>query len=268
MLDDVQNQFDDRGIALDAVGVVGVKRPIVVSDRSFAKQQTVGDILLSTSLGHSLKGSHLSRFMEVLEEHGDELTPDSMRSLLRNVLSRLQADDARIEASFTYFRERCAPVSGARGLIDYSCRFVGAMSGDAFAFTLVVTVPVTSLCPCSRAISDYGAHNQRGLITMRVSPVNIDGRPAMIWIEELGDIAEQSASSPLFPVLKRSDERFVTMAAYDKPVFVEDMVRGVAADLQADKRVASFSVEAVNDESIHNHAAFARVDWSREQVGR
>ena len=268
MLEDVQAGPDVRGIELDAVGVSGVRRPIVVWDRSLAKQQTVADIAISVHLRHDVKGGHLSRFMEALDAHGEELTVATMPVLLNDVRQRLDTRSARIEVRFPYFRSRSAPVTGATGLIDYDCHFVAEDDEGQFGFTLAVAVPVTSLCPCSRAISDYGAHNQRGRITMRVRPVRIGDELSVIWIEELGDLAESCASSPLYPVLKRADERYVTMAAYDKPVFVEDMVRDVAVGLQGDARVMWFEVEALNDESIHNHGAFARVTWQRTAAGR
>lgn len=263
MLEDVQARRDTRGIALDRVGVSGVRRPVVVWDRSLAKQQTVATIALSVSLSPAEKGAHLSRFLEALDAHDDELTVATIPRLLKDVRCRLEADRAHIDVAFVYFRDRSAPVTGARGLIDYRCRFIADADEDDFEFALEVEVPVTSLCPCSRAVSDYGAHNQRGRVTMRVGTVASTDDPAVIWIEELGDVAEASASSPLYPVLKRPDERYVTMAAYDNPVFVEDMARGVAERLQADERVAWFTVHVINDESIHNHDAFAELSWSR-----
>jgi GTP cyclohydrolase I len=263
MLEDVQASADSRGVVIDAVGVTGVRRPICVWDRSLAKQQTVASISVATRLSAEVRGAHLSRFMEVLEEHGEELTVATLPGLLDRVRVRLESDEATVDIRFPYFRQRLAPITGARGLIDYDCRFVASMTARDFDFLLEVGVPVTSLCPCSREISDYGAHNQRGRVVMRVTPAREAGGPCMIWIEELADLAEGAASSPLYPTLKREDERFVTMAAYDKPAFVEDIVRDVAAALQADDRVTAFDVEVVNDESIHNHGAFARTSWRR-----
>jgi GTP cyclohydrolase IB len=165
---------------------------------------------------------------------------------------------------FPYFIRRAAPASGATALMDYQCWFTGEAGETSNDFVLGVEVPVTSLCPCSKEISEYGAHNQRGHISTEVRPVRaMNGSPEMIWIEELIEIAESSASAPVYPLLKRVDERHVTMQAYDNPVFVEDMVRNVAVRLQADPRVAWCSVHAVNQESIHNHNAFARVAWTR-----
>jgi GTP cyclohydrolase I len=206
----------------------------------------------------------MSRFIEVIEDHQGLVTMKTLPGILRELKKVLEAESARMEVRFPYFMERTAPVSRATGLMDYECSFVGEANGKTDDFVLGVRVPVTSLCPCSKAISDYGAHNQRGLITIQVrSARQKSGRPRIIWIEELVDVAEKSASAPVYPLLKRADERHVTMQAYDNPVFVEDVVRNVAVKLKEDERVAWFSVEAVNMESIHNHSAFARVAWTR-----
>jgi GTP cyclohydrolase FolE2 len=182
--------------------------------------------------------------------------------LLRSLQERLESPTARLQASFPYFVRRHAPISGASALIDYSCGFAASIRGDRFHLLLSARVPVTSVCPCSKAISDYGAHNQRGYLTIDAVPaMDEDGQVASIWMEDLIDTAEASASSPVFPLLKRADERHVTMLAYDQPVFVEDMVRSVADRFRSDTRIQRFSVEAVNDESIHNHGAFARLAW-------
>jgi GTP cyclohydrolase IB len=261
MLEDVQNRPDPRGIELEAVGVTGVRRPVVVSDGSLSKQQTIADISLSVPLAGHLKGAHLSRFMEALDANGEDFTLEALPNLLKDISERLGTDRAQLEVLFPYFRERLAPITGARGLIDYQCRLIAVCKRNDLKLTLEVDVPVSSLCPCSRAISDYGAHNQRGHIIVQVTMT--DPESSMITIEELADLAEQAASSPLYPVLKRPDERFVTMHAYDHPAFVEDMVRSIVLRLQDDDRVTSFEIEAVNDESIHNHAAFARASWRR-----
>jgi GTP cyclohydrolase I len=199
----------------------------------------------------------------VLNEHRGEITLRTLPTILKELKTRLEAESAHIEVVFPYFLERAAPASGARGLMDYDCSFVGEANGSTEDFVLGVKVPVTSLCPCSKAISDYGAHNQRGQIHIEVrSRRNEAGEPSLIWIEELVEMAERSASAPVYPLLKRADERHVTMQAYDNPVFVEDMVRNVATQLKADDRVKWFRVHAVNYESIHNHSAFARVEWT------
>jgi GTP cyclohydrolase I len=260
-MEDVQSRHDDRRIPIDEVGVSNLRYPIIVLDRARGEQQTIAQIAMSVSLPHHLKGTHMSRFLEVLNEHRGELTMRTLCLILERLRVRLEAERARIEVAFPYFIEREAPVTGAKALMDYACTFLAERRDRHDDFRLRVEVPVTTLCPCSKAISDYGAHNQRGRVTIDVrSAIGVDGQPALIWIEELIDIAERSASAPIYPLLKRPDERHVTMQAFDNPVFVEDVVRKVALELQADARVARFRVRAVNEESIHNHNAFARVD--------
>lgn len=258
-LEDVQGRPDTRGIAIDEVGVCGLRYPIVVWDQAHAKQDTIAEISLAVALPAGVKGTHMSRFLEILNEHSGELTQRTLPDLLHQVHKRLNTEDARITVAFPYFLPRSAPVTGATALMDYACQFHARLTTGGLQFTLQIAVPVTSVCPCSKAISDYGAHNQRGTITIAVTPLQRDGHLQLIWIEELISLAEGVASSPVYPLLKRADERHVTMSGYDNPVFVEDMVREVARHLRADERVAAFTVEAVNDESIHNHAAFARL---------
>jgi GTP cyclohydrolase I len=263
-VEDVQNYSDDRSIPINQVGVTNLRYPIAVLDRRDGKQETVASLTMSVSLPHHFKGTHMSRFIEVLNDHRGEVTMRTLPTILHELKERLEAERARIEVSFPYFVERTAPVSEARALMDYECTFVGEVNGGETDFILGVCVPVTSLCPCSKAISDYGAHNQRGRITVQVrSTHSSSGTPELIWIEELIDIAERSASAPVYALLKRSDERHVTMQAFDNPVFVEDMVRNVAMQLQNDPRVSWFRVHAINDESIHNHNAFALIEWDR-----
>ena len=220
---------------------------------------------MSVNLPHEFKGTHMSRFIETLNAHRGEVTMRTLPQILGELKERLAAESAHIEVKFPYFLERTAPVSGAVGLMNYQCKFVGEANGNNSDFTLSVCVPVTSLCPCSKAISDYGAHNQRGEITIKVRSCPTDaGGPALIWIEELIEVAEASASAPVYALLKREDERHVTMQAYDNPVFVEDIVRNVAAKLQTDGRLTWFHVHALNHESIHNHDAFAEIEWMRD----
>ncbi len=265
-MEDIQNLSDDRRIPINKVGVSDLRYPIVVFDRERGKQETTARLTMSVNLPHHFKGTHMSRFIEVLNEHRGEVTMRTLPTILHTLRDRLEAESAHIEVAFPYFLERTAPVSEARALMDYECTFVGEANGGKDDFILGVQVPVTSLCPCSKAISDYGAHNQRGYITIEVRSIQgKDGNPQLIWIEELIEIAEKSASAPVYPLIKRADERHVTMQAYDNPVFVEDMVRNVAVKLQADWRVAWFQVQAVNQESIHNHNAFAQVEWFRQE---
>ncbi len=263
-IEDVQSRHDDRCIPIDEVGVSDLSYPIVVLDRDHVKQQTVAQISMSVNLPQHFKGTHMSRFIEVLNLHQGEVTMRTLPRILEDLRQRLQAERARVKVVFPYFLQRSAPVSGATALMDYECSFVGEATKESQDFVLGVCVPLTTLCPCSKAISDYGAHNQRGYATIRVRSGNAaGGDPALIWIEELIAVAEQSASAPVYPLLKRVDERHVTMQAYDNPVFVEDIVRNIAARLQPDLRVSWFTVEVTNQESIHNHSAFARINWTR-----
>ena len=264
MMIDVQGRPDERGVPLDEAGISDLSYPIVVLDRSQEKQHTIGKLSMSVGLPHHFKGTHMSRFLEVLEDFKGEMTMRTLPEMLRRVRTRLDAETARIEVSFPYFLERLAPVTKSRGLIDYQCTFIGTSNGESEDFILSVRVPVTSLCPCSKEISDYGAHNQRGYLTLDVRTTGHVSDPAhWVWIEELVEIAEASASCPVYPLLKRADERFVTMKAYENPVFVEDMVRNVAVKLRDDARIAWFRVHARNDESIHHHNAFASTTWRR-----
>ena len=263
-LPDVQSRQDPRGIGIDLVGVRDVRYPITVLDRAGGLRETVGVLSLSVSLPHDVKGTHMSRFIEILHENRGEITMRTLPRLLELLRSRLNAERARVEVRFPYFLERQAPASGAKGIVDYDCTFIASGDSSSYDFILGVRVPVTTLCPCSKEISDYGAHNQRGDIQVQVRSVpDKTGMPQFIWIEEIVEWAEAAGSSPVYAVLKRVDERHVTMQAYDQPAFVEDVVRAVGLRLQEDARVAWFSVEAVNHESIHNHNAFASITWSR-----
>lgn len=259
-MEDVQSRPDSRGIPLERVGVSGLRYPIVVLDRSQSKQQTVADLQISVSLPPHVKGTHMSRFIEVLDEHRGEVTVNTIPAILRRIRDRLEAEAAQLKVRFPYFVEREAPVSGATSLMDYQCGFSGSLDADREEFSVRVQVPVTSLCPCSKAISDYGAHNQRGYVDLKVR-TNVP--EDLIWIEELIDIGESAGSSPVYPLLKRADERHVTMAAYDNPAFVEDMVRSAAESLKRDPRISAFTVRVENHESIHNHLAFAETSWIR-----
>lgn len=262
LLHDVQSQPDDREIAIEQVGVSQLRYPVTVLDRAAESQRTVATIALSVGLPHDAKGTHMSRFIQVLENHRGEITVRTLPALLADLKTTLDAESARIEVEFPYFLERCAPASGAKALMDYQCSFVAEANGCELDFVLGVAVPVSSVCPCSKAISEYGAHNQRGTIRLETRSAGI------VWIEELIEVAEGSASSPVYALLKRSDERHLTMRAYENPVFVEDMVRNAAVRLKADPRILWFRVRAENQESIHNHNAFAQVTWARHPTTR
>lgn len=267
MIDDVQSRPDERGIALDRAGVSGLRYPITVLDQADGRQETVAKLSMSVSLPHHFKGTHMSRFIEVLNSHRGEVTMRTLPVILTELKNRLDAETAHIEVNFPYFVEREAPVTKSKALMDYDCTFIGESNGKHSDFVLRVRTPVTSLCPCSKEISDYGAHNQRGYITIDVkSSRNSEGESEIIWIEELIEIAEKSASSPVYALIKRPDERFVTMQAFENPVFVEDMVRNAAKQLIENSRVVWFRVHAENEESIHNHSAFAELEISKKDT--
>ncbi len=261
---DTQSQRDDRGVSIDLVGVSGLRWPIVVWDRQYEKQPTIATFRLAVALPEEFKGTHMSRFIEALNEYRGEVTFRTLPRLVSDLRRRLAAPSADVEVRFPYFVEKRAPVTEAAGRMDFDCWFRASGSDENASFMMGIKVPVTSLCPCSKAISDYGAHNQRGYISLEVKPTpDSMGDVALIWFEELVEVAERSASCPVYPILKRQDERHVTMQAYDKPAFVEDMVRDCAVVLKSDPRVSWFRVNVENHESIHNHAAFAEVEWHR-----
>jgi len=254
ILKDTQNERDERRIPIDRVGVKDVRFPLRISDRDQTTQHTVATVNMAVDLPHQYKGTHMSRFVEVLHAHGRELTVASIAVIPKELLTRLHAEKAHVELRFPYFRAKLAPVSKAEGLLDYGVIFEVNAEADKIDFVVTVEVPVTTLCPCSKAISERGAHNQRGLVTLSVR----FRQP--IWIEDLIELVEASASSELYSVLKRPDEKYVTEHAYDNPVFVEDLVRNIAVKVGNHPQIKWFKVEAVNYESIHNHNAWAVVE--------
>jgi GTP cyclohydrolase I len=261
---DTQAEPDERGVAIDSVGICGLRWPIVVWDKEKEKQATVGTFKLSVSLPEKFKGTHMSRFIEALNESRGEITFRTLPQLVSNLRHRLDAPSAQVQVDFPYFIEKQAPVTKATAFMDFQCWFRATGTAAERTFEMGIQVPVTSLCPCSKAISDYGAHNQRGYIGLEIRPcIAANGDVSLIWLEELVAVAESAASCPVFPLLKREDERHVTMRAYDKPAFVEDMVRDCATALKANERIAAFRVTVENHESIHNHAAFAEIAWQR-----
>lgn len=261
---DIQKTEDDRKVALDQVGVCDLRYPITVMDRYEGRHQTIATVSLSVSLPAKIKGTHMSRFIEVLNSYRGDITMTAIPSILADLKTRLEADSSQLEMSFPYFLEKAAPVSGLKGFIDCDATFIGESGPDGEHFRMRVKVPVASLCPCSKAISDYGAHNQRGVVDMLVRLAEDGDKLPKLWIEELFELAESSASAPLYPLLKRSDERYVTMQAYDNPAFVEDIARNVSVKLKTDERIASFEVVVTNYESIHAHNAFAVSRFVRE----
>jgi GTP cyclohydrolase I len=253
-LKDTQSERDDRQLPIDRVGVRSLRFPLRIRDRDSALQHTVATVSLAVDLPHHYKGTHMSRFVEVLHAHGSELTVDTIAGMPMELIKKLHADKAHVEFRFPYFRAKKAPVSGAEGLLDYGVVFEVNADKDSSDFVLTVEVPVTTLCPCSKAISARGAHNQRGIVTLAVR----FSEP--VWIEDLIELVEASASAQLYSLLKRPDEKFVTEAAYDNPVFVEDLVRNVAQKVKSHPRITWFRVEAENFESIHNHNAWAMIE--------
>ncbi len=263
-MNDIQNSPDFRNITLDEAGIKDLQYPVTLLDRANEKQATVASISMSVELPHQFKGTHMSRFVEVLAGHSCEFDGRRIPAILAELKKVLNAESAKITVSFPYFLDRKAPVTGIAAKMNYHCSFHGESGPEGDDFILSVEVPVSSLCPCSREISSYGAHNQRGLIHIDVrSLVDENGIAEIIWIEELIKIAESSASSPVYSLLKRPDEKYVTELAYDNPVFVEDMVRNAAERLMIDERLTWFRVTAENQESIHNHTAYARFEWNR-----
>lgn len=256
-LKDTQNERDHRRIAIDRVGVKDLRYPIQVRDKAGSIQSTVATVSLAVDLPHHYKGTHMSRFIEVLNSHGPVLDVHSISGIPRELLERLNAQRAHIEFRFPFFLMKKAPVSKAGGLMDYEVIFEIDATRESQDFILTVLVPVTTLCPCSKAISARGAHNQRGVVTYAV---RFSGEP--VWIEDLIRLVEKSASSELYSLLKRPDEKHVTEAAYDNPVFVEDLVRNVAAASNDQESLSWYRVEAENFESIHNHNAWAMVEKS------
>ncbi len=251
---DVQSSADTRQLAINKVGIKDIRHPVRVRDRSGGEQHTIASFNMYVSLPHNFKGTHMSRFVEILNIPGREISVDSFQDLLSEMTGRLEAEAGHIEMMFTYFIEKAAPISGVRSLMDYEVMFMGEIRDGQSSMNLKVVVPVTSLCPCSKKIAQYGAHNQRSHVTINAQ---VQG---FVWIEDLIDLVEREASCELYGLLKRPDEKYVTERAYENPKFVEDMVRDIAARLNQDKRISAYSVESENFESIHNHSAYAMIE--------
>jgi len=256
---DVQKSVDKRHLAIDKVGIKSIRHPISVLDRGNGIQHTIASFDMYVSLPHHFKGTHMSRFVQILNSHDREISVRSVEPMLREMVKKLEAQTGLIEMRFPYFMRKKAPISDVESLMDYDITYTGEISENgAYSLTMKVVVPVTSLCPCSKEISAYGAHNQRSHVTITVQT------NTLMWIEELVEIAEQEASCELFGLLKRPDEKFVTERAYDNPKFVEDLVRDVAVRLNAEPRVLSYTVESENFESIHNHSAYAQIHCDKQ----
>jgi GTP cyclohydrolase IB len=257
VLKDTQNEPDHRQIPIDRVGVKGLRYPFRIRDKAHESQHTIATCALTVDLPHHFKGTHMSRFVEVLNEFGPELHVDNIRTILQDLVARLDSERAHVDFEFPFFLEKRAPVTGAIGMMDYTARFCATIHKAVVDFVVTVVVPVTTLCPCSKAIAERGAHNQRGEVTFSVRFL----RP--IWIEDLVRLVEDSASSELYSLLKRPDEKAVTERAFDNPVFVEDLVRNIAARADAQPEITWYRVEAENYESIHNHNAYAQIERSK-----
>lgn len=254
---DVQNAPDNRGIPVQKVGIKNLSYPITVRDRYRKSQFTTATVNMFVDLPHRFKGTHMSRFVAILNRYHGMISPLKLRHLLETMVKRFDCEMAHMEIRFPYFVRKEAPVSRAASMMKYDCAFLAAMDcrkKGRFDLVLEAAVPVMTLCPCSREISRYGAHNQRSTVTIRVRSNQL------VWLEELIELAESCASSPLFSMLKREDEKQVTETAYDNPRFAEDIVRAVAERLKSDNRVTWFQVESENMESIHNHNAYAMVE--------
>ncbi|MES2353071.1 MAG: GTP cyclohydrolase FolE2 [Pseudomonadota bacterium] len=251
---DVQNTPDTRRLAIDRVGIKSIRHPVKVRDKTSGIQHTIANFNMYVYLPHHFKGTHMSRFVEILNSQEREISIESFGTMLTGMVKRLEAEAGRIEMNFPYFIEKAAPISGVKSLLDYDVTFIGEVEDGLIKQMVKVVVPVTSLCPCSKKISDYGAHNQRSHVTITAQTNDF------VWIEELVQIAERQASCELFGLLKRPDEKYVTERAYDNPKFVEDLVRDVAAELNADSRIDAYVVESENFESIHNHSAYALIE--------
>ncbi len=257
---DVQSSADTRRIPIDKVGIKDIRHPVRVKDRSGGEQHTIANFNMYVNLPHNFKGTHMSRFVEILNLHEREITVESFKEMLTEMTDRLEADSGHIEMNFRYFINKTAPVSGVESLLDYDVSLIGEIIKGKVKMVIKVIVPVTSLCPCSKKISDYGAHNQRSHVTVSVET------QGFVWIEDLIDLIEKEASCELYGLLKRPDEKFVTERAYDNPKFVEDMVRDIATRLNEDNRISAYVVESENFESIHNHSAYALIEHTKESA--
>ncbi len=256
---DVQNSADTRQIAINKVGIKSIRHPIRVQDKSAGIQHTIAMFNMYVGLPHNFKGTHMSRFVEILNSHEREISVENFPAMLREMVVKLEAETGHIEMNFPYFINKTAPVSGVQSLMDYDVTFIGDIRGGDIVTSTRVVVPVTSLCPCSKKISERGAHNQRSHVTITARTNDF------VWIEELVQLVEAEASCELFGLLKRPDEKYVTERAYDNPKFVEDMVRDVAARLNSEERIDAYVVESENFESIHNHSAYALIEKDKTQ---
>jgi len=251
---DVQSTPDTRHLAIDKVGIKAIRHPVKVADKDSGVQHTIATFNMYVHLPHNFKGTHMSRFVEILNGYEREISVESFEDMLRQMVKRLEAESGHVEMSFPYFINKAAPVSGVQSLLDYEVTFIGEIAKGEYRQTTKIVVPVTSLCPCSKKISAYGAHNQRSHVTITART------NTFVWIEDLVRMVEDQASCELYGLLKRPDEKYVTERAYDNPKFVEDIVRDIAAVLNNEPRIDAYVVESENFESIHNHSAYALIE--------
>lgn len=250
-IEDVQNLADIRQLAIDKVGIKSIRHPVKVKDKTGGAQHTVAMFNMYVHLPQHFKGTHMSRFIEILNANEREISVENFQMILSEMADRLEAQSGHIEMNFPYFINKSAPVSGVKSLLDYEVTFIGEIKNGNHDVKVKVLIPVTSLCPCSKKISAYGAHNQRSHVTVTI------GLKKFMWIEDMIAMVEAQASSELYGLLKRPDEKYVTERAYDNPKFVEDMVRDIATSFNNEPRIKSYIVECENFESIHNHSAYA-----------
>jgi len=258
-LQDTQNKVDVRNIPITRVGIKDIKYPFEISDRDGVPQSTIGNFTMSVGLPHNVKGTHMSRFVKILEDQDSSLSIKNFDSLVKNTTNILDSDSAYISVDFTYFKKKCAPVSRVESLLDYSINYTCEVKNNVVNKYLKVTVPVTSLCPCSKNISDYGAHNQRSHISAHIRTEKT------VWIDDVIEMLEDQASCQIYGLLKRPDEKYVTEQAYDNPKFTEDIIRDVAVTLNKDERITAYKIESENFESIHNHSAYAYIEKDKKK---
>ena len=259
VLQDTQNKVDVRNIPISRVGIKDIKYPFKISDKSGEIQSTIGTFTMSVGLPHDVKGTHMSRFVKILEDQEDCISIENFNDLVKNTTNILSSDSAYISVDFTYFKKKVAPVSRVESLLDYSVNFTCEVKNNVVYKYLKVVVPVTSLCPCSKNISDYGAHNQRSHISAHIRTEET------VWIDDVIEMLEDQASCQIYGLLKRPDEKYVTEQAYDNPKFTEDIIRDVAVTLNKDDRITAYKIESENFESIHNHSAYAYIEKDKKK---
>lgn len=257
---DIQNLEDKRQLAINKVGIKDIKHPISIHERNGNTQHTIATFNMMVNLPHNFKGTHMSRFIEILNDYEHAITISSFKNILKNMTEKLEAQSGHIEMHFPYFINKAAPVTKVESLMDYQAAFIADIVDGQLNMWIKAIVPVTSLCPCSKKISNYGAHNQRSHVTVLVL-IN-----SFIWLEEIIELIEKQASCELYGLLKRPDEKYVTEKAYDNPKFVEDMVRDIAVCLNKDERILAYKIESENFESIHNHSAYAMIERDKSKI--